>query len=86
MIASINGNKKNIPICLNNALLIVFSSVPIFLKMSYLSLLSLLSYNSFKANIAPLEIKNTIPKYKPINTTIAPNPILSSAICCLVSI
>ena len=62
IIASIIGNRKNIPICVNNALFISFSSVPIFLNIINLSLLSLDSDNSFNASIAALDIKNIIPK------------------------
>ena len=62
IIARTSGTPKNIPICLNNALLIIFSSQPIFLKIVYLCLLSELSVNCFKAKIAELAIKNIIPK------------------------
>ena len=62
IIAKASGIIKKIQICLNNALLIIFSSQPIFLKMVYLCLLSELSVSCFKAKIAELAIKNTIPK------------------------
>ena len=75
-IATTSGNIKNIAICLNNALFIIFSSQPIFLKILYLCLLSELSVSCFKANIAELAIKNVIPKYIAINTTIVDNPYL----------
>ena len=60
IIASINGTPKNIPICLNNDLFIVFSSQPIFLKIVYLCLLSELSVSCFNARIAELAIRNII--------------------------
>ena len=78
IIAKANGIIKNIPICLNNALFITFSSVPIFLKISYLWILSELYESSFNESIAAPDIKNIIPKYNPINVTIAPSPILAS--------
>ena len=62
MIASTSGNPKNIAICLNNALFIIFSSQPIFLKIVYLCLLSELSVSCFNAKIATLAIKKIIPK------------------------
>ena len=74
------GTKKNIAICLNKALLINFSSVPIFLNILNLSLFSVASLNSFKASIAALLIKKIIPRYKPIKVTKAPNPTLPSYI------
>ena len=52
---------KNINICLNNALLIIFSSTPIFLSILNFSTLSLDSDNSLSARIAAQEIKNKIP-------------------------
>ena len=62
MIAMKSGNPKNSPICLNNALFSIFSSAPSFLSITYLSLLSVDSDNSFKASIAALEIRNIIPR------------------------
>ena len=78
-----SGNIKNIAICLNNDLFIIFSSAPSFLSILYLSLLSVLSVNSFSASMATLAIKNTIPKYNPKNVTNAPSPILASLISTL---
>ena len=78
IIASSSGARKKIPICFNNDLFIIFSSAPIFLKILYLSLLSDESDNSFKAKIAADDIKKIIPKYNPINVTIAPIPIAES--------
>ena len=66
--ANDNGNKKKISVCLKIALLIVFSSVPIFLRILYFSLSSKLSDNSFKAKIADDAIRKIIPRYKPIYT------------------
>ena len=76
MIARANGNRKNTPICLNKALLIIISLVPIFLKIVNFILLSLDSDNSFKARIAAQDIRKTIPRYNPMKVTIAPMPIL----------
>ena len=75
IIANNNGNKKNTPIWLNKALFIIFSSVPIFLNILNLSLLSVLSDNSFKASMAALDIKKIIPRYSPTKVTIAPSPM-----------
>ena len=86
MIAKIRGIIKNIPICLNKALLISFSSQPSFLSILNLFLLSLDSDNSFNAKIAALDIKKIIPRYKPIKVAIPPNPVVASAISNLVLI
>ena len=80
MLAKISGNMKNIPICLNKALLIIASSTPILLNILNFSTLSLDSDNSFRARIAAHDIKNMIPRYKPKNVTKAPKPILASLI------
>ena len=77
---------KNISICLNKALFKSFSSTPIFLSISNLIKLSLDSESSFNASIAAHEIKKIIPKYNPINVTIAPSPTLESLISALVFI
>ena len=60
--ATKSGNIKNIPICLNNALLIISSSTPILLSILNFSTLSLDSDNSLRAKIAAQEIKKVIPK------------------------
>lgn len=62
MMASSNGNKKNIAIVLNKAPLIIRSSVPSLRNIWYLTLLSLLSDNSRSARMAAQEIKNIIPR------------------------
>ena len=62
MIAKAKGIIKNINICLNRALFIIFSSQPIFRSIVYLCLLSELSVSCFNAKIAELAIKNTMPK------------------------
>ena len=59
--AKIRGAIKKSEICVNNALFNILSSVPIFLNIIYLSLLSALSLNSFNARIAALDIKNITP-------------------------
>ena len=62
IMAKSNGNIKNMAICLNRALFSIFSSVPNFLSILNLSLLSLDSDNSFNASIAALDIKKIIPR------------------------
>ena len=78
MMASNKGIAKKMAICLKRAFLIIFSSAPNFLIILNLSLLSLLSDNSFKAKMAALDIKKIIPKYKAIKVNKAPRPMLAS--------
>ena len=80
------GIIKNNSVCLNNALLISFSSAPICLNTLYLFLSSIQSDNDFRARIADEDIKNIIPKYKPIKVTIADKPTDASFISTLVSL
>ena len=60
MMARDKGIIKNNSVCLNNALLISFSSAPICLKTLYLFLSSIQSDNDFRARIADEDIKNII--------------------------
>ena len=66
-------------------MLISFSSAPICLNILYFFLSSIQSDNSFKASIAEEDIKNMIPKYKPMNVIIAVNPAALISISYLVS-
>ena len=86
IIARSKGIIKNINVCLNKALFISFSSVPICLNILYLFLSSIESDNDFKARIADEEIKNIIPKYNPMNVTTADNVAAAVSISNLVSI
>ena len=76
---------KNISVCLNKAMLISFSSAPICLNILYLFLSSIQSDNSFNARIADEDIKKIIPRYNPINVTIAESPTDAYLISNLVS-
>ncbi len=84
-IARNNGIIKNINVCLNNTLLTSFSSAPICLNTLYLFLSSIQSDNDFNESIADDDIKNIIPKYNPINVTIADSPTDASLISIFVS-
>ncbi|MBC2584349.1 hypothetical protein DE170_000566 [Clostridium acetobutylicum] len=50
----------------------------------YLLRLSLASDSCCRANTAALDIKNTMPKYIPINTTIVDQPYTSPCTCFIV--
>ena len=84
--ANDKGIIKNINNCLNKALFISFSSAPICLNTLYLFLSSIQSDNDFKASIAYEDIKNIIPRYNPMNVTIADRPTAASLISNLESL
>ena len=86
MTPSIRGSMKNEIICENRPLFNSLLLTPSFLKIAYLSLLSLVSDNSLMESIALPVIKKMIPIYTPTNNIMALKPTADECILILLFI